>query len=362
MSGTAEREALREHISLFDHAMRLHRQTPDAPLPQDGEPYPDHELHRGERPRRARDQRHVGLDVAAVLDEHFADPVAPPSVLTWAFHDLHVPIHPNEHITAAAFRADRDRVRRTGRWLVRRSPDRCSATVGLALLAADWHDGDIPLVQTIGLLSERFGPLAARALRRRRNGSQALLWLAERADGWGRVYLVEALCETGAGRDWLLRHACDGHFLNGYYAGKVATAAHLQEAITADEADDELIDHTGRLLSILGQCSGMGMTLERYPPARIVLDAFVRHLGRQQPSLRRYLYAANIADHLAQGAPANIGCTDLEHRQLVDRYLSVLNSDDWCTTVRAEADPDSDQIAWFTDTIAERLQLRAFQS
>ncbi|MEU8301836.1 hypothetical protein AB0C04_31685 [Micromonospora sp. NPDC048909] len=55
-----------------------------------------------------------------------------------------------------------------------------SATVGLALLATDWAEEDIPLIQTIGLLSDRFGPLAAEALRRRRGGEEALLWLAQR--------------------------------------------------------------------------------------------------------------------------------------------------------------------------------------
>ena len=62
----------------------------------------------------------------------------------------------------------------------------------------------------------------------------ALLWLAERVGGWGRVYVVEALCRRAGAevRSWLLRRACDGDFLNGYFAGRVATAAHLHEAIT----------------------------------------------------------------------------------------------------------------------------------
>lgn len=38
-------------------------------------------------------------------------------------------------------------------------------------------------------------------------GVQALLWLAERVAGWGRVYVVESLCRVGglAARPWLLR-------------------------------------------------------------------------------------------------------------------------------------------------------------
>lgn len=102
-----------------------------------------------------------------------------------------MPIHRSEHIAAAALRVDRQRVQQTGRWLVRHSTDRCAATVGLALLATDWAEDDIPLIRTIGLLSERFGALAAEALQRRCGGGEALLWLAKRAgrpsdltDGW----------------------------------------------------------------------------------------------------------------------------------------------------------------------------------
>ena len=183
-------------ITLFDHALRLHRQDPDGALPRDGEPYPDDALHRGRRPRSRDDGRTDGAEVAAILDRHFATADAAPGELADAFHDVYVPIHRNEHVAAAALRADRRRVQRAGRWLVRHGTDRCSVTVGLALLATDWAEEDIPLIHTIGLLSNRFGPLATEALRRRHGGTEALLWLAQRVAGWGRVYVVEELCRT----------------------------------------------------------------------------------------------------------------------------------------------------------------------
>jgi hypothetical protein len=173
-----------------------------------------------------RDQRLYGADVAVILDRHFSQPDAPASELVDAFRGVYVPIHRNDHIVAAALRTDRQRVRQTGRWLVRHSSDRNAATVGLTLLAADSAEGDIPLIQTIGLLSNHFGPLAAEALQRRRGGAEALRWLAGRVAGWGRVYVVEAMCrqDAASSRTWLLRHACDGDYLNGYFAGKVATS------------------------------------------------------------------------------------------------------------------------------------------
>ncbi len=349
--------------TLFAHALRLHQLDPSGPLPRDGAPYPDDDAHR-RRPRPAprNDSRREGADVAAILDRHFATADAPPSDLADAFHEVYVPIHRNAHIDAAALRADRQRVRETGRWLVRHSTDRCGATVGLALLATDSAGDDIPLIQTIGLLSHTFGPLAAEALQRRRDGAEALLWLAERVAGWGRVYVVEALCRRGgvAPRSWLLRHACDGDHLNGYFAGEVATAAHLHAAITGPEVDDDLIDHTGRILGVMADCGGMGLTLEHYPPASVVLAAHAAHLARQAPTLHRYVDAAVIADHLIGKPPDRCGCTAEERDRIARQYLAVLDRQDWCDAVRAGLDPADEFFAWFGGQVAARLRLRAF--
>lgn len=163
MSVAPEADALGSRTTLFDHALRLHHEFPDSPLPRDGRPFPDESRHR-HRPRRPKDPRAAGAAVAAILDEHFARSGAVPADLAEAFHDVWVPIQPNDHITAAACRVDAQRVRETGRWLVRRGTDRCAVTVGLSLLTSVWDEADVPLIQTIGLLSEHFGPLAARAL------------------------------------------------------------------------------------------------------------------------------------------------------------------------------------------------------
>jgi hypothetical protein len=219
------------------------------------------------------------------------------------------------------------------------------------------------LIQTIGLLSDTFGPLAAKALRRRADGERALRWLAQRVTGWGSVYVIEELCGYGspAVRGWLLRHACDGDFLNGYFAGKVATAGHLHEAITSAGIDDELVDHTGRLLRIMADCQGMGMALEHCPPAPVVLTAHAAHLSRQAPTVIRYIDAALLVDHLTNKAPQQCGCTTEQRDEIVRQYLAVLNHPDWCDTADAIRDRDDDFSTWFVSTVAKRLHLlRAF--
>lgn len=245
------------------------------------------------------------------------------------FCEIDVPAHRNDHVVAAALRADPERVQETGRRLVRHSPERCSALVGLALLATDRSAEDLPLLRTIGLLSDSLGPLAVTALERRRGGEEALLWLAQRVFGWGRIHVVEALGRQPgpAARHWLLRHACNGDELSGYFAGKVATAAQLHEAVTGKEIDDDLVDHTGRLLARLTQCNGMGMTLEDYPPAPHVLAAHAAHLGRQAPTGARHRYATTIAEHLAK--PDQPGDRTGQYGQIAQRYREVLERPDW---------------------------------
>ena len=356
-----------EACSLFDHAVQLHQRSPDVPLPHEGMPYPDAAAHPPNRRLQPDDQRRQGADVAVVLDAYFADSASTPSELVQAFHDVAVPIHHNEHIAAAALRADRHRVQQTGRWLVRHSTDQCSVIVGLALLATDWAAEDVPLIKTIGLLSKTFGPLAARALRRRDGGAEALVWLAERSSGWGRVYVIEALCEVAApkSREWLLRNACDGDFLNAYFAGEVATAAYLHEAITRADADDALVDHTGRLLNTMTFSSGMGTRLDHYPSTARVLEAHAGHLGRQAPSVRRYIDAARIADYLARPSPAQpLGTIDRPDL-VVRQYTTVLDRPDWCAAARAgfagDGDfPHRDYRSWFVENTARRLKLKAF--
>ncbi|MFI2028378.1 hypothetical protein [Streptomyces buecherae] len=364
MSGTTGTGLPGSPTTLFDHALRLHELAPEKPLHRDGEPYPDDESHRRRRGLRAREgRRSAGKGAALILDRHFARASSLPAELADAFHDVYVPIHPNEHIAAVAERADRERVRHTGRWLVRHGVDRCSATVGLALLAAvGAADHDIPLIQTIGLLSDRFGPLAAHALESQPGGAEALLWLAERVTGWGRVYVVEALCrlDDPAARPWLLRRACDGDFLNGYFAGKVATVARLHEALEDPETDSETIDHTGRLLHCMSDCESMGLTLARYPQAKAVLEAHARHVGSLSPTTERYFTIALLTQHLTTEPPEAAGCSATQQEAIRATHLGILDRAEWTRTARAGLAADDNRMRWLADHRAPQLRLRAF--
>lgn len=111
---------------------------------------------------------------------------------------------------------------------------------------------------------------------------------------------MEAICRLDhpAARPWLLRKALDGDHLNGYFAGKVATTARLHEAIDDMDNDDEIVDHTGRLLHAMTYCEGMTTTLKHHEHAPTVLAAHARNVGRLQPTIERFLIIAQPADYL----------------------------------------------------------------
>ncbi|MBO1417887.1 hypothetical protein [Streptomyces sp. FH025] len=356
------RRSAAPRTSLYDHALRLHGRTPDGPLPKDGAPYPDGELHRGRRPKRPEDPRRQGVRVARVLDRHFARTSAGPQELVRACHRVFVPMHPDESIAAAARRGEADRVRATGRWLVRHGDDRCAVLVGLALLAAVGTAEDIPLIRTIGLLSHHFGPLAAAALERIDPSARSLLWLAERSGGWGRVYLVEALCRLDHpdARPWLLRRAVDGDFLNGYFAGRVATVSRVHEEVDRLADDPELFDHVGRLMDVMTFASGMGLSLRHYPHAAAVLAAHARHAADLPPTVARFRIIAVLALHLATHPAEDSGCTEAQRAAVLAAYVAVLDREDWCATVRAALEAQDHWLLWFARERAPRLSLRVF--
>ncbi|WP_030859614.1 hypothetical protein [Streptomyces sp. NRRL F-2747] len=362
MSETTGTNPPGSRTTLFEHALRLHRLAAAEPLPRDGEPYPDDASHRGRpEPKAPRDRRAAGRDAARVLDAYFARSTSLPGAWADAFHDVHVPIHPDEHIAAAAARAHGEHVRETGRWLVRHGTDRCSVTVGLALIAARGETEDIPLIRTIGLLSGHFGPLAAHALERLPGGTEALLWLADRVTGWGRVYVVEALCRLGEpmARPWLLRRACDGDFLNGYFTGRVARSAGLHEAVTGPGMDDEMADHTGRLLLVMTYSQGMGTTLSGYPHAEAVLAAHLRHIERSGPSASRYCTAAWLASSLGERGDAGSIGPVRRWEPYRKGYLALLERDDWCGVARNALAVKDPAIVRLAETASGR-RLRAF--
>ncbi|MFF9914622.1 hypothetical protein [Streptomyces sp. NPDC013457] len=241
-----------------------------------------------------------------------------------------------------------------------------SVAVGLVLLAEAGTVADIGRIQTIGLLSNAFGPLAARALERLPGGVEALIWLAERATEWGRVHAVETLCghvdDHPAVRPWLLRNAAaDGEFLNSYVVSDVARLTGLHDVIVEPATDAAVVDQTGRILHAMTYCEGMGTSLRHYPHALTVLEAHVRHVADLGPTAERYCDATTVARYLGAEAPAWSDEAGLKARwgDVRRSYLDLLGRTEWRDTAREGLAAGHERLTWLVDPAAPELDLRA---
>lgn len=274
-------------------------------MPANGEPYPDTDgLGASHSDGRPCDRD--GVHTARILDAFLSTSGKNCDVaqLNRELAEHRLPIHRQVAIVEAIGRADPERVRGLARLLTRTSVEEAPTVLGMAMLAEVGSVEDVPLIQTVGLLSGTFGPLAARALARLPDAATNLIWLADRTAGWGRVYLVEAICDLhdSAAEPWLLRKACDGHHLNGYFAHQVARTARMHEAIARPDADTDLVDHTGRLLAILVGSFGMSDSILDYKHAERALAQYLSHVGRLEPNQGRCYAVRTLSEFLSGGA------------------------------------------------------------
>ncbi|MEV6073326.1 hypothetical protein AB0L82_42845 [Nocardia sp. NPDC052001] len=343
--------------TFYQHALTLAHRYPDVPLPRDGEPYPDANRRSGRvwSADRSDDQ---GTRTSRLIDEFFSTPTEHRDIARLyrevIDYDIGIALWPS--IVAAVHRADSSQARELGRHLTLTSTDQNPTVLGMALLAVVGTEDDIALIQTIGLLSDTFGLLASQALARLPDATNNLIWLADRTAGWGRVYLVYALCELAdpAADPWLLRKACDGDHLNGEFAYKVACAAPVHDAITAPDADEALIDHTGDLLSTLAWCGGMGWTLREYEHSEHTLAHYLSHISALAPNQGRYQSVWSLAcflDGRRNLAPPDWATLGL----LRTGYWSLLATPAWHSVLIA-ASEDERTREWATRTLDELRQ------
>ncbi|GIJ27417.1 hypothetical protein Vqi01_25790 [Micromonospora qiuiae] len=121
-----------------------------------------------------------------------------------------------------------------------------------------------------------------------------------------------------------------------------------------------MVDHTGLLLTIMADSGGTGITLDHYPPAPAVLEAYCAHAGRLEPSVQRFFIAAQLAQHLHQSATGRMVWPENGRERVLDGYLSLLNRDDWCTIARTGLATGDHRVTWLAEALAPGLGLRAF--
>ncbi|MFG2090292.1 MULTISPECIES: hypothetical protein [unclassified Spirillospora] len=281
-------------LPYYEHAQRLRRMHGSGPLPQGGRPMPDAPADGDEAPHRRDLTRADIAELVRTLDRavtHWPPDRELLSVLDDRIRPLDVSgsrdklaagIRELDHVPA-------DRLRLLGRWLAGTGTHVSAVDLGLILLGLAGHDDDRDLILTLASLSHPRGAADALATSQSRP-HEALLEMAHQTSDWGRVDAINGL--RGAqveqrDKDWLIRDACDGGFLDVYFAEVVAETGDLAGTLAADTVDDDLLRGAELVLYALCELEWPSLGILGYPDAEAAVQHFARHVAARPPTLNR---------------------------------------------------------------------------
>ncbi|GAA2533828.1 hypothetical protein GCM10010398_19080 [Streptomyces fimbriatus] len=221
-----------------------------------------------------------------------------------------------------------DRVRRLGRWFATHGEHPNAVRFGILLLGMAGTDDDSDVLKTLGALWA-FSSEAREALARSRTDPcRALFELARQAEGWARVDAVRRL--EGASdpeiREWLIREACTGDVLDGYFALTAARVGDLAGVLARGTLDEETLDGAGRILRALTDVDGPGPALTSYDGAARALNGYLLHPTAGGITLRR-LWSLLPIDRFLNETRGGASCRGNDEWRRVRHRLAELVAD-----------------------------------
>jgi hypothetical protein len=273
-----------------------------------------------------------------------------------------------------------DELRPPARWLVRCAAHREPLKLGIVLLGLCGTEDDLDNLKELARHDE-FTLFAAVAAGNLLADPVDVWWeMARNVHGWGKVQLVERLCQRAEDhpdlRDWLLRHGCDNDIMPEYLAFVCATAGRLIEALSGDDVDDELLEGARTIVRAL-LCGGPAQDIDSYQDGVLAVCYLLHHLETRCYTLARLGTVRQIhdwlewpakpalPDHLEAVLPssedagepvrdvwaerAERGWTDAVRAELSETCQEILRRPEWPERVREghrSADPLEQDRAW----------------
>ncbi|MEO6087945.1 MAG: hypothetical protein ABIQ18_33030 [Umezawaea sp.] len=316
MSVFHERSALDRPVSLFEHAQRLHRRSPDGPLADGGHPFPDSGGHPDLPHQELRDFLDDPAREAREVREFF--PERPPRLLEAA------------------------------RWLIENGTDQRAVLVGLGLLNGHAEPRDVPVIRVVGLL-RYVDRLATAVLAKVPEAAHDLIWLVERTGRRTRDIAVKALAghPDPAVRSWVRSAPRD--WLSSALARQIAEQQGLAALLGQPAVDDLLWDQAGALLVAMTSTRNYRYEIGRYQDAVAVYQRWVALADRRTATVERAALLTTVAQDLATG-PAAAVVGELRG-DLVGRIKDVVAT--WTDLLRRRAEADDPvearRAAWILD-------------
>jgi hypothetical protein len=244
-------------------------------------------------------------------------------------------------------------VRRHARWLLAHAAHRNPLKFAIALVGISGEEEDLDDLRALARHDEFTLYAAVAAANLAEDAVEEWWGMARQVSGWGKVHLVERLCQHAGDRadvrGWLLRHGCANEVMNEYLALDCAVIGDLAGALAAEEIDDELLDGAGLIVAALLSPYGPAGNIDSYPASARALEHLVRHLEGRCDSLARLERVSQLAEWLAADDPEawearrEAGWDDELRQDLLQVCQAVLARPGWRQRVRRAFRDDEEQ-------------------
>nr|WTB30013.1 hypothetical protein OG781_11415 [Streptomyces sp. NBC_00830] len=299
MSAQEERDALTLPLALYDHALRLLRESPDGVPPRRGRSLSgkpetsEAPLSREEVETAVREALNPLPDDSATLHR---------SLARLGIQDRHRYLIRSAVADLPLPAEQRDAARALGRQLIRTGTTVPAVAAGLALLTRLGEPEDVPYLSVLGLLRE-FTALAVDALDTLDRQSAAVVWLATHTRRDELRPLVRALWtgDRQAIHMELLAFPAQPRCLSTTIARRVAEATRLPDLLDQHPSSAALLARTGRLLVRMGCTRDDPADLLAYRDALTLYENVVTRAGLLSPTLDNHATLLSLALDLSSG-------------------------------------------------------------
>ncbi|MCZ2525939.1 hypothetical protein [Streptomyces sp. HB2AG] len=327
MSAPKEHDALAFPTSLYDHALRLLRDSPGGVPPRHGW-FLHQEPATGEGPLSREDARNAVGEALAPLPD---DPVT----LHHRFVRLGIRDRHSRPVRSAVAElplpaGQWGAARSLGRRLARTGTTVPAVAAGIALLARFGEPEDVPCLSVLGLFREFTGP-AVDALDVLDRRSAAVVWLTVHARRDELQPLVRAL-RTGnrpAVRTELVAFPASSRSVGSAAARRIAEASRLPELLDRHPFDTDLLARAGRLLVRMGSSRGEPTDLLDYCDALGVYDSVVTRAGLLPPTLDNAAMLLSLALDLSSGTGVLLNWPPGRRAALLESLGRLLDEPRW---------------------------------
>jgi hypothetical protein len=167
-------------------------------------------------------------------------------------------------------------------WLATETPDREPVKLGIGLLGrldAGENSEHVDIIRLLGQHNE-FTLYSAIALSNRVNTPlDELLILAKQVHGWGKIHVVERICEqkplASDVQEWLIREGFMNTISDQYLAGRCASAGNLKDRLCNSELDKDFLNSVGQLIMALLQESSALPDIDDYDDSSFILQKYL---------------------------------------------------------------------------------------